>query len=458
VESPGDGLAEAGLDEVSSWRRPGPAAAAAARLRQAEPPLAPEAIVAPEAPVVPESEDLTQAPAAVRSREAVAPEAFEPEPASEPAPVVSAWPETPRPTPEEAKPRGASRPDSPAWPEQEPILPREEIFGPRYSPGPDPDAVAARPAAPSDPASEPPLPPTVGSTPEPAGKAAPAAPAQAPRTAPVSASTDASGPDPSAARPKTRKGVLDKDGVRDIWARLQAMDDGPKSRRKAEKSDAEPETESDTAASPTTDPIPWERLDIYGFLPGLGLTLRQILLSPGAFFGAMPEGRPKGKALVFNLFISEFLLVIDFLWSLFGLRAKWAGPGNADLVGAVTTSPGLGFLLALLLVPPFLTIGVYLDAWITHLLLRLFRSAKKGFPETFRVLCYSAAPTALSAVPVAGQLLSPVILVWYMAIQAIGLTKVHKGALTQTLAAVFIKWSLYLFLLLAMLQSISPGH
>ena len=128
----------------------------------------------------------------------------------------------------------------------------------------------------------------------------------------------------------------------------------------------------------------------------------------------MPEGRPKGKALVFNLLISEFLFVIDFLWSLFGLRGKWAEPGNADLLGSVTASPGLGFLLVLLLVPPLLSVGVYLDAWLTHLLLLLFRSAKKGFSETFRVLCYSAAPTTLSAVPVAGQLLSPVILVWYM--------------------------------------------
>jgi len=109
-------------------------------------------------------------------------------------------------------------------------------------------------------------------------------------------------------------------------------------------------------------------------------------------------------------------------------------------------------------VPVVLSVGIYLDAWLTHLLLLLFRSAKKGFNETFRVMCYSAAPTVLSAVPVAGQLLSPIILVWYMALQAIGLKKVHDGAYTQTLAAIFIKWSLYLFLLLAMLQSIAPGH
>ena len=35
---------------------------------------------------------------------------------------------------------------------------------------------------------------------------------------------------------------------------------------------------------------------------------------------------------------------------------------------------------------------------------------------------------------------------------------IHGAAYTQTLAAIFIKWSLYLFLLLAMLQNFAPGH
>lgn len=250
------------------------------------------------------------------------------------------------------------------------------------------------------------------------------------------------------------------DGVRDIWARLQAMNDEPRRKAAPAQGRATPEDGPDEPESPretVTDPIPWERLDAYGFFPGLFLTLKKILLAPTAFFSAMPEGRPKAKALVFNLLISEFLLVIDFLWSLTGLRARLGDTGEAAGLSAIAHAPGLGFLVALLLVPLAIALGIYLDAWLTHLLLLLFRSAKKGFNETFRVMCYSAAPTVLSAVPVAGQILSPVILVWYMALQAIGLKKVHEGAYTQTLAAIFIKWSLYLFLLLAMLQNLAPG-
>jgi hypothetical protein len=257
------------------------------------------------------------------------------------------------------------------------------------------------------------------------------------------------------------------DGVRDIWARLQAMDDAPARKpvadaptpdRNDDRDDGDDDRDEARDREPVTDPIPWERQDAYGFLPGLFLTLKKILFQPMLFFQSMPEGRPKGKALVFNLLISEFLLVIDFLWSLMGLRAKFGNTGQSDVMTAFSNSPSMAFLLALLLIPLALSVGIYLDAWLTHLLLLLFRSAKKGFNETFRVLCYSAAPTVLSAVPVAGQILSPVILVWYMALQAIGLKKAHEGAYTQTLAAIFIKWSLYLFVLLAMLQSFAPGR
>lgn len=247
------------------------------------------------------------------------------------------------------------------------------------------------------------------------------------------------------------------DGVRDIWARLQALDDSKTARPRLEHQRPAEDEPEEPAREVVTDPVPWERQDAYGFFPALILTLRKILFQPLDFFGNLPEGRPKSKALVFNLLISEFLLLIDFMWTLVGLRTRIGSPGQHDALSVLGSSP-LSFLLALLLVPLVISIGIYLDAWVTHLLLILFRSTKKSFDETFRVLCYSAAPTVLTAVPVAGQLLSPVILVWYMALQAIGLKKCHEGAYTQTLAAIFIKWSIYLFLLLAMLQSFTPGQ
>jgi hypothetical protein len=412
----GGPAAPSGPEEPSSWRRPGPAA-----IRDEQPPAAAQ----------PDPLDLPETPPATRPNPPLAPE-----PEAEP-PI-----------------------ETPPLPTRE-LRRRTDLAAPRPGPAPAETRDAATPAAePAPPLREetpaPPAPPAIHE-PDAAPKDVPAAPEIGEnRRDDIPADRDRkpappAEPDPE---PSDRDHRIGKDGVRDIWARLQAMDDRPSSRGTPDPSD---EAEAPDDSPRPTDPIPWERQDIYGFFPGLLLTLRQILLHPAEFFGAMPEGRPRAKALVFNLLISEFLLVIDFLWSLMGLRPKLGDPGHGDLVGAVATNPSLGFLLALLLVPPLLTIGVYLDAWLTHLLLLLFRSAKKNFSETFRVMCYSAAPTVLSAVPVAGQILSPLILVWYMAMQAIGLRQIHQGGYTQILAAVFIKWSLYLFLVLAILQGFSPG-
>jgi len=211
------------------------------------------------------------------------------------------------------------------------------------------------------------------------------------------------------------------------------------------------------AGEPTPGEVPWERPDAYGFFPGLVLTLKRILFQPVDFFETMPPGRGKGKAMVFNLILSEFLLLLDFLWALVGVRAKLADTGQTDALAAMAGVPGIGFLALLVMVPIFMAAGIFLDAGLTHLLLMLLRGSSKKFDETFRVMCYSAAPTVLSAVPVAGQLLSPVILIWYMTLQAIGLKKVHGAAYSQALAVVLIKWSLYLFLLLGMLHSLSSG-
>jgi hypothetical protein len=211
------------------------------------------------------------------------------------------------------------------------------------------------------------------------------------------------------------------------------------------------------AGEPTPGEVPWERPDAYGFFPGLMLTLKRILFQPVDFFETMPPGRGKGKAMVFNLILSEFLLLVDFLWALVGVRAKLADTGQTDALAAMAGVPGIGFLALLVMVPIFMAAGIFLDAGLTHLLLMLLRGSSKKFDETFRVMCYSAAPTVLSAVPVAGQLLSPVILIWYMTLQAIGLKKVHGAAYSQALAVVLIKWSLYLFLLLGMLHGLSSG-
>lgn len=427
------------------------------------------------------------------------------EPASQPVPDAA------RPAPEPRRPSDLDKgtvapsfspPPSATWePEEPPIRPAPRPSA-AWEPDPEPEpapglvpsqTVAPAAAPPGEPDDEPePLPRrrhqwADGGNREQRGQEAPE---QAPADREAPGMTDETDP-AETSRPKARPLRADPDGVRDIWSRLQAMDGGsrdsrlpPEPARPEPEAAPEPQPEAedqprvvnnratrravkddqdggegpDAAEAPERDGVPWERLEAYGFFSGLVLTLRRILFQPVDFFESMPLNAGKAKPLVFNILIGEFLLLIDFMWSLLGVHAKFADTGQTGALGAMTGMPHqFGFLLALLLVPFFLAVCAYLDAWLTHALLVLFRSAGGGFSGTFRVVCYSAAPTVLSAVPVAGQLLSPIILIWYMTLQAIGLKKVHGAAYAQTLAAVLFKWSLYLFLFLAAMQSLVPA-
>ena len=87
-----------------------------------------------------------------------------------------------------------------------------------------------------------------------------------------------------------------------------------------------------------------------------------------------------------------------------------------------------------------------------HLLLGLLRAAARPFAETFRTLCYAGAPWLLSLLPVPYSYLVPVILIWHMTLQAIGLKKLHQAGYPQVLAAVLVKWSLYFMASFALLH------
>ncbi len=229
----------------------------------------------------------------------------------------------------------------------------------------------------------------------------------------------------------------DREG-QDIWSKLEAMEQD--TRRRA-----------DNEVEPVDDAIPWEHLDRHGFLNGFASTIFKIMFKPLSFFGNMARDEretPKiGKALVFNILISELIVLMDFVWLFVGARTKLAGGEEArELLHVLSDSPGLELLVFMLLIPFMFAIAAYIDAGLIHLLLMVFRGAKRSFAHTFRAICYSGAPLIILAIPVAGQVLSPMVMVWSMSLQAIGLQRVHGIASTQALAAVLIKWTLYVLL------------
>jgi hypothetical protein len=61
--------------------------------------------------------------------------------------------------------------------------------------------------------------------------------------------------------------------------------------------------------------------------------------------------------------------------------------------------------------------------------------AKKGFVDTFRVLCYTQVSSLLGLFPFCGSLLAAV---WHLVLQVIGLSAVHRITVGRALLALLL--------------------
>ena len=237
------------------------------------------------------------------------------------------------------------------------------------------------------------------------------------------------------------------DSVRDIWSRLQAMGGEPRRQETREQADT-----SQAAALYPDSMAPWEQLEHYGVVPAFLGVVKNILVRPGDFFDQLPPVTGKVRPLIFAILLSVAAMIFVLIWHSFGMNLG----GLTDL-GKTEGFQGLGSGaigdLALLGLAPILTAAfVFLDSAMVHLLLGLLRSATRSFDETFRTICYAGCPWILTVLPVPYSYLIPVILIWHMTLQAIGLKKLHQAGYPQVLASVLVKWSLYFMASFAILH------
>lgn len=337
----------------------------------------------------------------------------------------------------------------------EPRQPKTEDFRPQASPdefgrlGADPSDLSGRaPADPVDKRDSEPLPR------EYAMPSASPAPGQ-----PVSSQEDHESlngqDDPQA--PQQGEAVAGEDSVRDIWARLQTMGGQPPQGRAASanssrQSQDEPGMEAHQPKATLPYAVaPWEQLELYGAVPSFLNTVKTILLKPGDFFDQLPPFSGKIRPLLFANVVCLASMIFGLIWFRFGLGPNLSDLGRTD--GFQGLGAGMiGSLAWLGLSPILVTAFVFLDSALGHLLLGLLRSASKPFEETFRTVCYAGAPWMLTVLPVSWQYLIPVVLIWHMTLQAIGLKKLHQAGYPQVLASVLVKWSLYFMASFAVLH------
>lgn len=174
---------------------------------------------------------------------------------------------------------------------------------------------------------------------------------------------------------------------------------------------------------------PWEQRERYGFLNALYLTTRDVLTAPGTFFGRMPSRLGLWQPLLYAVVLGMLAALLGWIWSLAGssLRTLASGDALGNLFGPLPSF--IGFVAS----PLTVTVDVLVRAGLMHLLLMLLGGNKLGFEASFRVAAYGKAAGVVAMLPFCGGLVA---VLWELAIDVIGLYRIHGTDSWRALVAV----------------------
>lgn len=220
----------------------------------------------------------------------------------------------------------------------------------------------------------------------------------------------------------------------ELWRKISDMppppEPGKATQEKSEPSAFEnqedvPEQDRQNGRQQPTVEVPFERLDQFGFFPGLFATIKRVLLSPHLFFDVMPLGKGIGRPLIFAVLI---LVMHDVLQAAFFK----AGLSPAADLGSGATQAAADFNpFALLPFSPLMWVVVlFISAGIHHLLLMALKASDGKFEATFRAAAYATAPIILAYIPIPFEVVYKsqmmIIFIWNMAITVIGWKCLHR--------------------------------
>ncbi len=164
---------------------------------------------------------------------------------------------------------------------------------------------------------------------------------------------------------------------------------------------------------------PWERRERFGFLNGLYLTIKDVLLAPRQFFHRMPSQVGLLEPLYFAVVLGIISSFFAWMWSLAGSSLQMF---VADSFEDVVQGPmvAFGFFVS----SPFtMAIGVLIKAGLMHGVLMLVGGNRLGFEATFRVSTYGEAAGILALIPACGGAIG---VVWSLVVTIVGLYSIHE--------------------------------
>jgi hypothetical protein len=179
--------------------------------------------------------------------------------------------------------------------------------------------------------------------------------------------------------------------------------------------------------------LPWEHRHELGFFNAFIQTLTMVLTRPAEAFSVMKREGGLGEPLIYALIGGCVGGIVSALFSLgFQSIGLFADKNNSI---AAMTGMGIGFG-AIILVPFFIVIGLFVGSGIVHLCLMIVGGANQPFETTFRVVAFtqgSAGP--LQIIPLCGGLISGV---WALVCTCIGLARAHETDTGRAVLAVFL--------------------
>ena len=231
-------------------------------------------------------------------------------------------------------------------------------------------------------------------------------------------------------------------------AKAQSMDQGDDS--------AEQEQFQDNGADEPRVDVPFERLDEYGFFPGLFETIKRSLTAPRLFFGSMRFSGGIGKPIVFYLLMAEFYALMEMIWGLIGVHglSDYLSSGLGGEMPVMVM--GAEAFLGLLLMPIYFVVILLLWSGITHFFLTMARAGNRGFGGTLRATAYAASPLILTVIPMYGEIAGGI---WNMVLTYIALKHIHGttyGRITLAYIIMTLSFILFAVLLTFIAGGISP--
>jgi hypothetical protein len=170
--------------------------------------------------------------------------------------------------------------------------------------------------------------------------------------------------------------------------------------------------------------------------------VRRVVFQPTAFFAALPRQGSLLNPLVFALVCIEISVI------LVGLLTFIDVPGGITwLFGARGNQGFLVFLAGLVLAPIAGTVGVFLTALVTHLLVILVvGSGHSGFGATFRIVAYSSVTSLAGWLPFIGWIFS----LYRLYLATVGIREMHGTTTGRALLVVLLPAILILVLVVVL--------